>query len=175
MERMTLCSAIMLIDQQTAFLSVQSRGVLDTVASGSLQSSRAVGNLPLTLSPVLPSLSAGKGLGKTGFVTLMKPLSAAAALGDEKQGLQRHTDASTPQDVNLPPLILVKDENHTEETDKRKKNVQKETIKDMQLKKYCAFGCPVYTVYNIQSSCVGTKGLNMHFGHTAELQEDILS
>ncbi|KAF3845275.1 hypothetical protein F7725_008438 [Dissostichus mawsoni] len=27
----------------------------------------------MTLSPVLPSLSAGKGLGKTGFVTLMKP------------------------------------------------------------------------------------------------------
>ncbi|KAF3845274.1 hypothetical protein F7725_008437 [Dissostichus mawsoni] len=79
-------------------------------------------------------------------------------------------------DCFLRVQILVKDENHTEETDKRKKNVQKETIKDMQLKKYCAFGCPVYTVYNIQSSCVGTKGLNMHFGHTAaELQEDILS
>lgn len=75
------------------FEHVQSRGLLDTVASGSSQSSRAVGNLPLTLSPVLPSLSAGKGLGETGFVTLMKPLSAAAALGDEKQGSQRHTDA----------------------------------------------------------------------------------
>lgn len=23
----------------------------------------------------------------------------------------------------------------------------------MLVKKYCAFGCPVYTVYNIQSSC----------------------
>lgn len=59
------------------------------VACASSESSRAVGNLPLTLSPVLPTLSAGKGLGKSGFVTLMKPLFAAAALGDEKPGLQR--------------------------------------------------------------------------------------
>lgn len=66
---------------------------LDTVARASSESSRAVGNLPLTLSPVLPTLSAGKGLGKTGFVTLMKPLSAAAALGGEKPGLQKRTDA----------------------------------------------------------------------------------
>lgn len=63
------------------------------MACASSESSRAVGNLPLTLSPVLPTLSAGKGLGKSGFVTLMKPLSAAAALGDEEPGLQRRTDA----------------------------------------------------------------------------------
>lgn len=35
----------------------------------------------------------------------------------------------------------------------------------MSVKKYCAFGCPVYTVYNIQSSCM-KKGC-MHFGHRA--------
>lgn len=45
----------------------------------------------------------------------------------------------------------------------------------MLVKKYCAFGCPVYTVYNIQSSCVEKKGVYMYIGHTAELllQEDI--
>lgn len=53
-------------------------------ACASSESSRAVGNLPLTLSPVLPTLSAGKGLGKSGFVTLMNPLSTAAAHGGEK-------------------------------------------------------------------------------------------
>lgn len=36
-----------------------------------------------------------------------------------------------------------------------KKNLQI----DMSVKKYCAFGCPVYTVYNIQSSCMNKKGV----------------
>lgn len=101
LERMPLCSAIMQIDRHTAYFSILYPEVfflffvfcLDTVACASSESSRAVGNLPLTLSPVLPTLSAGKGLGKSGFVTLMKTLSAAAALGGVKPGLQRRTDA----------------------------------------------------------------------------------
>lgn len=63
------------------------------MARASSESSRAEGNLPLTLSPVLPTLSAGKGLGKSGFVTLTSPLFAAAALSCENAGLQQHTEA----------------------------------------------------------------------------------
>lgn len=38
-----------------------------------------------------------------------------------------------------------------------KKETQENVQIDMSVKKYCAFGCPVYTVYNIQSSCVEKK------------------
>lgn len=55
----------------TSAYSIQ--GLLDRGACASSESRRAVRNLPLTLSPVLPTLSAGKGLGKSGFVTLMIP------------------------------------------------------------------------------------------------------
>lgn len=75
LERMPLCSAIMQIEQHRAYFNIRSRGLdaADIVACASSESSRAVGNLPLTLSPVLPTLSASKGLGKSGFVTPMEP------------------------------------------------------------------------------------------------------
>lgn len=77
---------------------------MEPVSCASSESRRAVGNLPLTLSPVLPTLSAGKGLGKTGFVTLMKPLSAAATLGDEKPGLHRREDNYYTQGEKYPNI-----------------------------------------------------------------------
>lgn len=36
----------------------------------------------------------------------------------------------------------------------KKRNTKQNVQIDMSVKKYCAFGCPVYIVYNIQSSCV---------------------
>lgn len=42
-----------------------------------------------------------------------------------------------------------------EDTKEKKNNVQKQTQRNVQVnmsvKKYCAFGCPVYTVYSTQS------------------------
>lgn len=57
-----------------------------------------------------------------------------------------------------------------EQNTKKEKETQENVQIDMLVKKYCAFGCPVYTVYNIQSFCVKkTTKKSCTLGRTVEL------
>lgn len=113
LERMPLCSAIMQIDRHTAYINIKDPEVLD--GSGLCIFSRAVGNLLLTLSPVLPTLTAGKGLRKSGFVTLMKPpfrcsrprwREAGVAEAHRHVTIIIHREKNTRISPNSPPNAL---------------------------------------------------------------------
>lgn len=105
--RAPLCSAVTQLSRHASRLNTKHPAV-----RASSQYSQAEGNLPLTLSPVLPALTDGQGLGESGFVTPMKPLFAArrreagVAAARSHVTIKRHREENTRKSPNSPPNAL---------------------------------------------------------------------